>query len=60
MSKPRIIVEVSGGVVQAVYADRPINVDVLDWDNVEGGASDDEIADANRLEDETQELKACL
>lgn len=60
MSKPRIIIEVLGGVVQSVYADEPVEVQVLDWDNVQGGASDDEIADANKLEDEAQKLNAYL
>jgi hypothetical protein len=32
---PRVIVVVEGGVVSAVFADRPINVDVLDHDNWE-------------------------
>lgn len=31
----RIIIEVLGGVVSSVYADAPILVDVLDWDNDE-------------------------
>ena len=30
---PRVIVEVSGGVVQAIYSSEPINVSVLDRDN---------------------------
>lgn len=35
----KIIVEVSGGVVQNVYAESSegIEVQVLDWDNVEAG-----------------------
>jgi hypothetical protein len=32
---PRVIVEVSGGVVQAIYSSDPINVSVLDHDNWE-------------------------
>lgn len=37
MKKPRIIIEVSGGVVNAVYASQPIDCDVLDHDNAESG-----------------------
>ena len=33
--EPRIIVVVEGGVVSAVFSDRPLNVDVLDHDNWE-------------------------
>lgn len=36
---PRVIVEVNGGMVQTVYADRKVDVDVLDYDNY---YSDDE------------------
>ena len=32
----QIIIEVSGGLVQAVYSDNPdINVMILDWDNID-------------------------
>lgn len=37
---PRVIVEVDGGMVQRVMADRKVNVDVLDMDNY--NISDDE------------------
>ena len=30
---PRVIIEVEGGVVQAIYSSEPINVSVLDRDN---------------------------
>jgi hypothetical protein len=33
----RLVVEVSGGLVQNVYADRPTEVIVVDWDNIECG-----------------------
>ena len=39
---PRVIVEVNGGMVQTVYADRKVDVDVLDYDNY---YSDDENED---------------
>lgn len=39
---PRIIVEVNGGMVQEVYSDRKVDVDVLDYDNY---YSDDENED---------------
>jgi hypothetical protein len=32
---PRVIIEVEGGVVQAIYCSEPINVSVLDHDNWE-------------------------
>lgn len=31
-NRPRIIVEVEGGAVQAVYSDRKVDVDILDHD----------------------------
>jgi len=37
---PRVIVEVCGGVVQAIYSSEPLNVSVLDHDNWE---AEDEI-----------------
>lgn len=56
---PRIIIEVSGGVVQSVYADRPVSVDVLDHDNAKGGdMTDAELEAHEKLEAETQKLKA--
>lgn len=33
MAKPKLVVEVSGGVVVNVYSDQPVNVEVWDWDN---------------------------
>lgn len=30
---PRVIIEVCGGVVQAIYSSEPLNVSVLDRDN---------------------------
>lgn len=32
-SATRVIVEVRGGVVQAVYADRLAHIDIIDWDD---------------------------
>ena len=55
---PRVIVEVDGGMVQAVYADRKVDVDVLDYDNYR--ASDDESEEEDFYEDlmiETATLK---
>lgn len=34
---PRVVVEVNGGMVQTVYADRKVDVDVLDYDNYYSG-----------------------
>ena len=55
---PRVIVEVDGGMVQAVYADRKVDVDVLDYDNYR--ASDDGSEEEDFYEDlmiETATLK---
>lgn len=55
---PRVIVEVDGGMVQTVYADRKVDVDVLDYDNYR--ASDDESEEEDFYEDlmiETAMLK---
>jgi len=55
---PRVIVEVDGGMVQTVYADRKVDVDVLDYDNYR--ASDDGSEEENFYEDlmiETATLK---
>jgi hypothetical protein len=50
----RVIVEVSGGVVQAVYCDdAKVQVDLIDWDN-----KDDESREQNeQLEEQTKEMK---
>ena len=37
----QIIIEVKGGMIQQVYADGPIYVDILDYDNLEADPSDD-------------------
>lgn len=59
MNKPRIIVEVSGGVVQCVHADRPINVDVLDRDNMrECSRTGDEYKFYEKLEVETAGMES--
>ena len=60
---PRIIVEISGGVCVAVYADQPVSVDVLDHDDIEGLNPDDPndaeaLADHRKLEAEGMKLKA--
>ena len=36
-SPKRVVVEVSGGVVQQIYADNGVVCRVLDWDNLKGG-----------------------
>ncbi len=33
----KIVVEVWGGVVQAVYASAPVYVRIVDWDNIKAG-----------------------
>ena len=55
---PRVIVEVDGGMVQRVYADRKVDVDVLDYDNYR--ASEDGSEEEDFYEDlmiETATLK---
>ena len=55
---PRVIVEVNGGMVQTVYADRKVDVDVLDYDNYR--ASEDGSEEEDFYEDlmiETATLK---
>lgn len=55
---PRVIVEVDGGMVQTVYADRKVDVDVLDYDNYR--ASEDGSEEEDFYEDlmiETATLK---
>ena len=36
-TKPRIIIEISGGLVFNVMTDRPASVFLIDWDNLEHG-----------------------
>lgn len=43
-SKPRVIIEVRGGVAQMVYASTPIDVEVLDHDDWTEANEDDEQA----------------
>ena len=51
----RLIVEVQGGCVQAVYASAPkASVDLLDWDNIKDG----DATPAERREARKLELKA--
>jgi hypothetical protein len=35
LKKPRVVVVVDGGLVQATYANAPVNVEVVDCDNLE-------------------------
>ena len=43
-NRPRIIVEVDGGMVQTVYADRKVDLDVLDMDNYNISDNEEEIS----------------
>jgi hypothetical protein len=57
MENTKIIIEVQGGNVQAVYANsNDIEIDVLDYDNL-NGASKPEIAETKRLEKKVSTLK---
>lgn len=42
--RPRIIVEVEGGMVQRVLSDRKVDVDVLDMDNYNNSEDEEEIS----------------
>lgn len=54
---PRVIVEVRGGVVQAVYGDRPLNFDILDHDDWSDANVDDETAqECQKLSDEINRI----
>jgi hypothetical protein len=35
--QPQVVIEVSGGVVQAVYAEDGTQVILVDWDNIKAG-----------------------
>jgi hypothetical protein len=37
VQRTRLVIEVSGGLVQTVYADGPTEVIVVDWDNIKCG-----------------------
>ena len=56
MAKHRIIIDVSGGVVTDVWADKDIaeslDVEILDFDNLHSEAED---AEVERIEDEHDE-----
>lgn len=58
---PRVIIEINGGVCQAVKADRPVSVDVLDHDNWnyarEGSEEDQMFKD---IETEYEKLEHCV
>lgn len=52
---PRVIIEVRGGCVVAIYSDRKLDWDILDWD----GLGEDPKVDRQmrKLEIETKELR---
>ncbi|MEN6549931.1 MAG: hypothetical protein ABFE07_28140 [Armatimonadia bacterium] len=56
---PRVIIEVRGGAVQAIYSDGDLEWDILDWDDakVDGEAKSraEELAhEAKKLKDVTE------
>ena len=54
----KIIIEVSGGVVQAVYSNSPnINIRILDWDNID---SQNMTAEEKQMQNETKLMKDIL
>ena len=50
---PRVIVEVNGGMVQTVYADRKVDVDVLDYDNYYSGDENEDFYEDLMIETAT-------
>ncbi len=49
---PRVIVYVEGGLVRGIKADRPINVSILDRDNINDSKDDEERQQFLELEKE--------
>lgn len=45
---PRVIIEIEGGNVTAVFADKTVHFGVIDWDNAK--VDEDAMAHAKRLE----------
>ena len=39
-TKPKVVIEISGGVCNDVYASAPVDVTVRDFDNIKGGDRD--------------------
>lgn len=56
MKKNRIIIEVSGGAVQNVYANAPTKIDIIDWDNLDQEDNPDLEAEYNQLEKECEKM----
>ena len=50
---PRVIVEVNGGMVQTVYTDRKVDVDVLDYDNYYSGDENEDFYEDLMIETAT-------
>jgi hypothetical protein len=48
MQRPKIVIEVGGGLVTNVYADAAVDIAVVDWDNIRAG---DEPPEAMRFSD---------
>lgn len=57
----RVIIEINGGVCQAVKADRPVSVDVLDhdsWNYAREGSEEDQMF--KDIETEYEKLEHCV
>jgi hypothetical protein len=37
MVRPKIVIEVGGGLVTNVYADTGVEIVIVDWDNIDAG-----------------------
>ncbi len=54
----KIIIEVSGGLVQAVYSNNPtITVKLLDWDNID---TDNMTTEELQMQNEIKQMKEIL
>jgi len=53
----RIIIVVKGGLVQSIHSSTPIDVDVLDYDNLEQETDEEEIQRLTKLQEEIKTLR---
>lgn len=57
MTIPRVIIEVSGGLVQVIHSSHPIQVDILDHDNMRQETDKAELERMRDLEEEIEDLE---
>ena len=56
MNRPRIIVEVVGGLVSVVHSSVDISVDILDYDNMKQETDEEELKRMRALVEEVKTL----